>query len=54
MYGTVNGIMLMVTWFLCRILIFPFMYYAYGKQYGIAWHQVLEAFQHFNLYLKQF
>uniref|UniRef100_A0A8C5IJM9 TLC domain containing 3A n=1 Tax=Junco hyemalis TaxID=40217 RepID=A0A8C5IJM9_JUNHY len=31
----VNGIIVLVTFFLCRILLFPFMYAAYGRQVGI-------------------
>ncbi|NWV45892.1 FA57A protein, partial [Daphoenositta chrysoptera] len=31
----VNGILILVTFFLCRILLFPFMYAAYGRQVGI-------------------
>ncbi|KAM8797272.1 TLC domain-containing protein 3A [Eudromia elegans] len=31
----VNGILLLVTFFLCRILLFPFMYVAYARQVGI-------------------
>ncbi|NWI14129.1 FA57A protein, partial [Crypturellus soui] len=31
----VNGILLLVTFFLCRILLFPFMYAAYARQVGI-------------------
>ncbi|XP_067866607.1 ceramide synthase [Heterodontus francisci] len=36
----VNGVIALVTFFLCRILVFPYMYWAYGKQYGIAAHRV--------------
>uniref|UniRef100_UPI00398E793C TLC domain-containing protein 3A-like isoform X2 n=1 Tax=Pristiophorus japonicus TaxID=55135 RepID=UPI00398E793C len=36
----VNGLIVMVTFFLCRILVFPYMYWAYGRQYGIAAHRV--------------
>uniref|UniRef100_A0A8C9NAD4 TLC domain containing 3A n=1 Tax=Serinus canaria TaxID=9135 RepID=A0A8C9NAD4_SERCA len=31
----VNGILILVTFFVCRILLFPFMYAAYGRQVGI-------------------
>ncbi|NWW15688.1 FA57A protein, partial [Falcunculus frontatus] len=31
----VNGILILVTFFLCRILLFPFMYAAYARQVGI-------------------
>ncbi|XP_051891837.1 TLC domain-containing protein 3A-like [Pristis pectinata] len=36
----INGIIALVTFFICRILVFPFMYWAYGKQYGIPVHRV--------------
>ncbi|XP_078536001.1 TLC domain-containing protein 3A [Lissotriton helveticus] len=36
----VNGVVVLLTFFLCRILLFPFMYYAYGKQYGIPVYKV--------------
>ncbi|XP_072909422.1 TLC domain-containing protein 3A-like [Hemitrygon akajei] len=36
----VNGIITLVTFFICRILVFPFMYWAYGRQYGIPTHKV--------------
>lgn len=31
----VNGILILVTFFLCRVLLFPFMYAAYARQVGI-------------------
>ncbi|XP_063809838.1 TLC domain-containing protein 3A [Pseudophryne corroboree] len=36
----VNGAFVIVTFFVCRILLFPFMYSAYGKQYGIPLYKV--------------
>lgn len=36
----VNGVIVLLTFFVCRILLFPFMYYAYGNQYGMAWYKV--------------
>ncbi|XP_038670354.1 ceramide synthase-like [Scyliorhinus canicula] len=36
----VNGAIVLLTFFFCRILVFPFMYWAYGKQYGIPAHRV--------------
>lgn len=35
-----NGIMVLVSFFTCRILIFPFMYWMYGRQFGIPLHRV--------------
>lgn len=36
----VNGIVILVTFFLCRILLFPFMYAAYARQVGIPLYLV--------------
>ncbi|KAG8451767.1 hypothetical protein GDO86_003821 [Hymenochirus boettgeri] len=36
----INGVFILLTFFLCRILLFPFMYYSYGKQYGIPLYKV--------------
>ncbi|CAH2245978.1 FAM57A [Pelobates cultripes] len=36
----VNGAVVLITFFICRILLFPFMYNAYGKQYGIPIYKV--------------
>ncbi|XP_029373805.1 protein FAM57A [Echeneis naucrates] len=36
----VNGIVILLTFFMCRILIFPFMYWMYGRQFGIPLHKV--------------
>lgn len=35
-----NGIMVLASFFTCRILIFPFMYWMYGRQFGIPLHRV--------------
>lgn len=36
----INGILVLVSFFTCRILIFPFMYWMYGQQFGIPLHKV--------------
>ncbi|XP_044286156.1 TLC domain-containing protein 3A isoform X2 [Varanus komodoensis] len=36
----VNGILVLVTFFLCRIALFPFMYWSYGQQVGLRLHLV--------------
>ncbi|XP_062408065.1 TLC domain-containing protein 3A-like [Sardina pilchardus] len=36
----INGLMVLLTFFLCRILLFPFMYWVYGRNYNIPFHQV--------------
>ncbi|XP_006167585.1 protein FAM57A [Tupaia chinensis] len=36
----VNGILTLTTFFCCRILLFPFMYWSYGQQQGISLIQV--------------
>ncbi|XP_029923780.1 protein FAM57A-like [Myripristis murdjan] len=36
----INGVMVLVSFFTCRILLFPFMYWMYGQQYGIPLHRV--------------
>lgn len=36
----INGIIVLLSFFTCRILIFPFMYWMYGLQYGIPLHRV--------------
>ncbi|XP_029469012.1 protein FAM57A [Rhinatrema bivittatum] len=36
----VNGGFVLLTFFLCRVLLFPFMYHAYGRQYGIPLYKV--------------
>ncbi|XP_022623352.1 protein FAM57A [Seriola dumerili] len=35
-----NGIVVLLSFFTCRILIFPFMYWMYGRQFGIPLHRV--------------
>ncbi|XP_072795183.1 TLC domain-containing protein 3A isoform X1 [Vicugna pacos] len=37
----VNGILTLTTFFSCRILLFPFMYWSYGRQQGLSLLQVL-------------
>ncbi|XP_028319586.1 protein FAM57A-like isoform X1 [Gouania willdenowi] len=36
----VNGIVVLLTFFICRVLLFPFMYWRYGQQFGIPVHRV--------------
>nr|XP_011727083.2 protein FAM57A [Macaca nemestrina] len=36
----VNGILTLATFFCCRILLFPFMYWSYGRQQGLSLLQV--------------
>uniref|UniRef100_UPI0037E8019E TLC domain-containing protein 3A-like n=1 Tax=Semicossyphus pulcher TaxID=241346 RepID=UPI0037E8019E len=36
----INGIIVLLSFFTCRILIFPFMYLMYGRQFGIPLHRV--------------
>lgn len=36
----INGLMVLLTFFLCRILLFPFMYWVYGQNYNIPFHKV--------------
>ncbi|XP_008054247.1 LOW QUALITY PROTEIN: protein FAM57A [Carlito syrichta] len=36
----VNGILTLATFFSCRILLFPFMYWSYGQQQGLSLFQV--------------
>lgn len=36
----INGIIVLLTFLACRILIFPFMYWMYGRQFGIPLHKV--------------
>ncbi|CAL1572774.1 unnamed protein product [Knipowitschia caucasica] len=35
-----NGGMVLLTFFLCRIALFPFMYWMYGRHYSLALHTV--------------
>ncbi|XP_014871703.1 protein FAM57A-like [Poecilia latipinna] len=37
---TINGLIVLLTFFTCRILLFPFMYWMYGRQFGIPLHRV--------------
>lgn len=36
----INGLIVLLTFFTCRILIFPFMYWMYGRQFGVPLHRV--------------
>ncbi|XP_076591868.1 TLC domain-containing protein 3A-like [Chaetodon auriga] len=36
----INGIIVLLSFFTCRILVFPFMYWMYGRQFGIPLHRV--------------
>ncbi|TDH15271.1 hypothetical protein EPR50_G00029280 [Perca flavescens] len=36
----INGIIVLLSFFTCRILVFPFMYWTYGQQFGIPLHRV--------------
>ncbi|KAK5869008.1 hypothetical protein PBY51_009972 [Eleginops maclovinus] len=36
----INGIIVLWSFFTCRILLFPFMYWMYGRQFGIPLHRV--------------
>lgn len=36
----VNGLLLLLSFFCCRILLFPYMYWMYGRQFGIPLHRV--------------
>ncbi|KAF7647775.1 hypothetical protein LDENG_00167080 [Lucifuga dentata] len=40
MIHRINGIVTLLSFFMCRILVFPFMYWMYGRQYGIPLHRV--------------
>ncbi|GCC39276.1 hypothetical protein chiPu_0022844 [Chiloscyllium punctatum] len=45
-----NGIMMLATFFICRILLFPYMYWVYGRELGIPLYRVpLELPPHYNL-----
>ncbi|XP_047450040.1 TLC domain-containing protein 3A-like [Mugil cephalus] len=37
---SINGIIVLLSFFVCRILVFPFMYWKYGQQFGIPLHKV--------------
>uniref|UniRef100_A0A3Q3E1D7 Protein FAM57A-like n=2 Tax=Hippocampus comes TaxID=109280 RepID=A0A3Q3E1D7_HIPCM len=36
----INGVLVLLTFFICRILIFPFMYWMYGRQVDLPLHKV--------------
>ncbi|TFJ96183.1 sodium:proton antiporter [Platysternon megacephalum] len=36
----VNGLLMLLTFFCCRILLFPYMYWAYGRHAGLPLHRV--------------
>lgn len=36
----INGIIVLLSFFTCRILVFPYMYWMYGRQMGIPLHRV--------------
>uniref|UniRef100_A0A4W5QCX7 TLC domain-containing protein n=1 Tax=Hucho hucho TaxID=62062 RepID=A0A4W5QCX7_9TELE len=36
----VNGVMVLLSFLTCRILLFPYMYWVYGQQYIIPFHKV--------------
>lgn len=36
----INGLIVLLSFFICRILVFPFMYWMYGRQFGIPLHRV--------------
>ncbi|MEQ2200640.1 hypothetical protein XENOCAPTIV_001096 [Xenoophorus captivus] len=36
----INGLVVLLTFFTCRILLFPFMYWMYGRQFSIPLHRV--------------
>ncbi|XP_068601488.1 TLC domain-containing protein 3A-like [Brachionichthys hirsutus] len=36
----INGVLALLAFFMCRIVIFPFMYWKYGQQFGIPLHRV--------------
>ncbi|KAJ1125350.1 hypothetical protein NDU88_003782 [Pleurodeles waltl] len=40
MLHKVNGFLMLSTFFACRILLFPYMYWAYGQRVGLSLHQV--------------
>lgn len=40
MLHRINGVVVLLSFFSCRILIFPFMYWMYGRQFGIPLHRV--------------
>ncbi|XP_068161157.1 ceramide synthase [Antennarius striatus] len=45
----VNGALMLITFFICRVLLFPYLYYAYGRYASIPFHMVpLEVPWHCN------
>ncbi|XP_076008200.1 ceramide synthase [Genypterus blacodes] len=36
----VNGALMLVTFFICRVLLFPYLYYVYGRYASIPFHMV--------------
>lgn len=47
---TVNGLLMIISFAVCRILVFPYMYLAYGAQYGLSIPQVVRKIPvHCNL-----
>lgn len=36
----ITGVVVLLTFFTCRVLLFPFMYWAYGRQIGVPLHRV--------------
>ncbi|CAL8360329.1 unnamed protein product [Merluccius merluccius] len=36
----INGVMVLASFFTCRILLFPYMYWRYGRQFNIPLHSV--------------
>ncbi|KAJ7990283.1 hypothetical protein DPEC_G00298710 [Dallia pectoralis] len=47
---TVNGVMALLSFFICRILVFPYMYWVYSQQYLIPFHEVpFHLYLHCNL-----
>ncbi|XP_045133868.1 TLC domain-containing protein 3A-like isoform X3 [Portunus trituberculatus] len=46
----INGILMIITFALCRVVIFPYMYFAYGTQFGMDIFQVMKKIPlHCNL-----
>ncbi|XP_028672796.1 ceramide synthase [Erpetoichthys calabaricus] len=46
----VNGALMLMTFFVCRILLFPYMYWVYGRYVGLPMYRVPLAIPaHFNL-----
>ncbi|KAM9424987.1 ceramide synthase isoform 2-T3 [Pholidichthys leucotaenia] len=46
----VNGALMLITFFICRVLLFPYLYYVYGRYASIPFHMVpLSVPWHCNL-----